>query len=223
MERCRQPCVCILNSIGDYMAPGDLLVAPNVDTNVHESACELVHEDLHLALLKGSAKCHFLDFRPTLEYIKSDAFKPCYCCPQHGRCTKAQVWSTLAVTALGTMATALLCSMQHLSMLLLLPRRTGTNANTGGSSRRSPKREQETETLCGSSGAGQVQLYLPTGFVARGPSSAVRNRYILILLNSFYTNLEEGKECFFLQTTVIYSKFYTQQTATNVWRSKRPC
>lgn len=44
--------------------PGDLLVALNVDTKRHGSTCILVDEDINLALLNESAKCHFLDLNP---------------------------------------------------------------------------------------------------------------------------------------------------------------
>lgn len=62
MERRRQPCVCALNSIWDYMALETYLL--NVDTNVHDSTCIHVHKGLHLALLNESEKRHFLDFNP---------------------------------------------------------------------------------------------------------------------------------------------------------------
>lgn len=58
--------------------------------------------------------------------------------------------------------------------------------NSRGSSKRDPKETQKrnmtiTRVAFGNSGVGHLQYYLPTGFVACGPISVVRNMYILIL------------------------------------------
>lgn len=55
-----------------------------------------------------------------------------------------------------------------------------------GSSKRNPKESKKrnmtiTRVAFGNSGAGHLQYYLPTGFVACGPVSVVRNMYILTL------------------------------------------